>query len=1254
MRPEGAPTTWKLTEIDFDAQTLALELINLVTDARNPFAFEAGTLLRHPFFIRYCQFALPRLIKEQVNGEIVTRLKMKENITVWKKSLGDGQSSHENFSDFERILFIENKDIETLLTEASTRTPQLLSQYIWHLSTSAFPNGNDVTGKVLGKGSFGKVYEYYYSNKDGVRILAAFKKCKPLSEGQSWKEEAQHVFEREIIALSQLNHLFIINYLGVAEMTNEKYIVMELCEGSLKDYFNGNLEQVPKDSLDNKIIISQVALGLAYMHSKGIIHKDLKLDNILLKRQSPTSPLVLAKITDFGLAKEFNPESSRFSDTIHPGTPSYMAPELLCASHGAYPVNFASDVYSFGITVARIALKGDHPFTRSQQLISMREGLVPPKLHDLSWDLIDLIVNLIDKDPTKRPSMALVLCHPYFILTNDKTKRHFVEQLWPDLSLDNRKDQMKKIFNRHNFQEWYRTITADKPETAKEKEDMEKTLQLFKNSQGDCTAESLYPVKKYKQKIKNALTAEYDAKVGHQIEEISSNHYLFDYYQSKSRTSSRHEPKSVHKEVNPENEDNSGKQTNQKTSKQYLQHHLSRNRLHKLIQNKPGLLVSYIWFCLAEIANNSPANSSTATTSQQKPTAPGVKKHQLAQFRHWITNELQWCSFFYDDEKIADELWKMKYPETSETTQESKKEIIRTAAKCNISLAVWTEVLKWMGKNASALLREVVQSHVPNAPKVAEMILEKHWFKEEQFSSLHLAAFNEGNYTDQIMRALLDSKKIPTATEDGLSPVHIAAQNESNCGGRLLKLLLDKGADPNACFQDGTTPVHWAALNQGKYAAEILKFLLDCGGNSDKIDEYGLKPIHYATLNTSDSAFTLLDVLLKKRGANAIDSTGRTLLLHFAVLNERDCVHGKGILKKLLENRENPNIGDNEGCTPLHLATRDETFQRTESIRLILQYRSNPNAADQLGRTPVHYAAANEGEHAYEYLKLLLAFKGNLNIRDKDGLTPTHYTIINKGKCGDEMRKLVGVNPQKTNAHLNNNGESLLHHVIAKNDVQLEIVQLAIQNGGDPNAIDKSGRSSVHSAISLNESLVGLDILKLLLANGGNVNLQDKEKKFTPVHLAASSLGGRLPEKMKILLKSGGDVNTQGNDGITPLHLAVANSGIYAPQLTRILLKFGADVNAIDVNQRTPLHEAIRNENDDISFDAIQQLIEKGANPNARDSKGLTPAHYAVKYRRGNSDKVMKLLLQHGGSMKIKDNKGMTPQHLAEYFLPTA
>jgi serine/threonine protein kinase len=258
---------------------------------------------------------------------------------------------------------------------------------------------------------------------------------------------------------------------------------MELCEGSLKDYVEGKLERIPKDSLDEKLLIGQITLGLAYIHSKGIIHKDMKLENILLKRHSPR--LVLAKIADFGFAKELKPGKTEFSETEHPGTETYMAPELLNAHEDAYPASFASDVYALGITIARIVLKGKHPFSSNKisRKISMFQGRVPQNLEGLSWDLIELILRLTDKEPGKRPEMFLVLRHPYFVLTNDRTKRHFVDLFWSNFQVlitdETRKKQIRKIFHHRNFRKWYETLSRDKQDTDEEIEQMTKNLKLF-------------------------------------------------------------------------------------------------------------------------------------------------------------------------------------------------------------------------------------------------------------------------------------------------------------------------------------------------------------------------------------------------------------------------------------------------------------------------------------------------------------------------------------------------------------------------------------------------------------------------------------------------------------------------------------------------------------------------------------------------------------------------------------------------------
>ncbi|XP_046640495.1 serine/threonine-protein kinase 32C-like isoform X2 [Daphnia pulicaria] len=538
-----------------------------------------------------------------------------EKLQNWLESLDEKKFLDEDFNDFKDI-FLEWETQDSAIRKA-LKTPQLLSEYIWHTATESEGNYKPKSIKLkkkLGEGKCWTVFECEYIT-DGSVYLTACKKCKPGSDED---------FNVEIKTLRKLSHLFVVKYLDVVTMNSEKFIVMELCEGSLKDYAEGNLKEIPKDSLDEKILLSQVALGLAFIHDKGIIHKDLKLDNILLKRQS--NRLVLAKIADFGFAKELKLGKSEFSQTKHAGTENYMSPELLKAKNGVYPASFASDVYALGIIIAQIALKGEHPFSAhdSWRIISMIEGLTPQNLHGLRSELIDLIRKLTDKDPKKRPAMVLVLHHPYFVLTNDRTIKRFVNQFWDGLKLilprgDHTKRVMpilyEKILSNQNFQEWYDSVYDEMPITEKEKEEMGNTLRMFKNLKPDITCDDLYPDKEYVNIIKEGISSEYDG-IKNYVKEITS------LYPSG----------------------------------------LSRYRLYKLVKRAPTFLVPYFSSQLLDlfpIINTQAHNNPLLKTSSQRNKDPESSKSSVKQHRLEIVSELEWSSTYYDDdEELIDDVSK--------------------------------------------------------------------------------------------------------------------------------------------------------------------------------------------------------------------------------------------------------------------------------------------------------------------------------------------------------------------------------------------------------------------------------------------------------------------------------------------------------------------------------------------------------------------------------------------------------------------
>ena len=234
---------------------------------------------------------------------------------------------------------------------------------------------------------------------------------------------------------------------------------MELCHGTLRDYIDNKVEDLPVGSLDDRSILSQIVVGLGYLHGKNIIHKDLKPGNILLQKKDHGH--VLWKLADFGFSRRKAQSNEEFDKTDNIGTRGYIAPEL-CSSNQP---TFASDAWALGVVCFFIVSKGKHPyeipgFNMEYVQIPIDIFKLAPGLQNIThdWAAADLICRLLHKQPEKRPNIFTIIYHPFFALSNQITKKHLAFKIfdfWLKKHDGKYRSPMNDYFKERNLKEWY-------------------------------------------------------------------------------------------------------------------------------------------------------------------------------------------------------------------------------------------------------------------------------------------------------------------------------------------------------------------------------------------------------------------------------------------------------------------------------------------------------------------------------------------------------------------------------------------------------------------------------------------------------------------------------------------------------------------------------------------------------------------------------------------------------------------------------
>lgn len=259
-------------------------------------------------------------------------------------------------------------------------------------------------GQSIGEGAFAKVVM-------GLDRTTLEKFAVKIIEKQSDDELGQQFIWRELNVMKSVNHYNIVRTFDIFDTKNRLYLVLEYMPGGTLGEVLKKVGRFTEDQARN--ILADILNGVAYLHDKSIVHRDLKLKNILCENMEMP---VRVKLADFGLANFVGVRTvSKVALKSQVGSPHYVAPEVLREE----PYGPVVDTWAVGV-IFHIMLTRRYPFageTIQETLELVVQGRFSPVGQE--WDRIssnakNLLQGLLREDPRERLSARDALAHPWF------------------------------------------------------------------------------------------------------------------------------------------------------------------------------------------------------------------------------------------------------------------------------------------------------------------------------------------------------------------------------------------------------------------------------------------------------------------------------------------------------------------------------------------------------------------------------------------------------------------------------------------------------------------------------------------------------------------------------------------------------------------------------------------------------------------------------------------------------------------------
>ncbi|PAA53734.1 hypothetical protein BOX15_Mlig019665g1 [Macrostomum lignano] len=292
-------------------------------------------------------------------------------------------------------------DAFKLPDEAFQPKPGLVETYVHGKKVGSY-----LIGAELGSGSFAQVCE-------GLHVLTGERVAVKIVSKETAKSDPYVAknMRREGRILQLIRHSNVVQLLEVMETEHSYYLVQELCHGG--DFMSYLMKRRRLTEYETRKYIRQIVQAVNYMHSLGILHRDLKIENLLLTKDHNV------RIIDFGLSNMVSAVPNENGGIVTQlcrtqcGSPAYAAPEVLAKK----PYGTAVDVWSIGVNMFAM-LSGNLPFIVKPFSIKalyqkMMKQEFNPLPKTLSASCRDLLLRLLNPQPETRIRLKDVMSHPW-------------------------------------------------------------------------------------------------------------------------------------------------------------------------------------------------------------------------------------------------------------------------------------------------------------------------------------------------------------------------------------------------------------------------------------------------------------------------------------------------------------------------------------------------------------------------------------------------------------------------------------------------------------------------------------------------------------------------------------------------------------------------------------------------------------------------------------------------------------------------